>query len=149
MARLGLVVARRARTASEGILGGVLSRHCGLSNCGIVPSETQTTEINSMRSRRRRNQIQTTSVFVRGTAVAAVCLFMISNIATSTAAAETLDILGQAGVLGEWELTANISSTDGARKQFSGPLVMKHVGICSVDGPEVKQGEIQLQLIGL
>jgi hypothetical protein len=101
-----------------------------------------------MRSRRRRDQIQAASAFVRSTAVASVCLFMISNIATSTAAAETLDVLGQAGVLGEWELTANISSMDGARKQFSGPLVMKHVGICSVDGPEVKQGEIQLQLIG-
>ncbi len=101
-----------------------------------------------MRSRRQHDQIQTTSVLARSIAVAAVCLFAISIVATSTAAAETLDVLGQAGVLGEWELTANISSTDGARKQFSGPLVMKHVGICSVDGPEVKHGEIQLQLIG-
>ena len=69
--------------------------------------------------------------------------------AMQSAAAGTLEVLGQAGVLGEWELTANLASTDGgARKQFSGPLVMKHVGICSVDGPEIKQGEIKLQLIG-
>jgi hypothetical protein len=63
--------------------------------------------------------------------------------------AETMQVLGQAGVLGEWELTAKISSMDaGVRKQFSGPLLMKHVGICSVDGPEQKTGEIQLQLFG-
>lgn len=74
---------------------------------------------------------------------------MILHGASRPAVAETLEVLGQAGVLGEWELTANLSSTDGgARKQFSGPIVMKHVGICSVDGPEIKQGEIKLQLIG-
>jgi hypothetical protein len=74
---------------------------------------------------------------------------MILNAATQPAAAETLEVLGQAGVLGEWELTANMTSTaTGARKQFSGPLVMKHVGICTVDGPEEKIGEIQLQLFG-
>ena len=86
---------------------------------------------------------------MRSIFVATVFLFMISNVATRPAEAETLEVLGQAGVLGEWELMANITSTPaGARKQFSGPLVMKHVGICTVDGPEQKTGEIQLQLIG-
>jgi hypothetical protein len=80
---------------------------------------------------------------------AVVFLLMILNTATRPAAAETLEVLGQLGVLGEWELTATMTSaTNGARKQFSGPLVMKHVGICTVDGPEEKTGEIQLQLFG-
>jgi hypothetical protein len=60
-----------------------------------------------------------------------------------------MEILGQAGVLGEWELTGNLTeSGSGPRKQFSGPLKMKHVGICTQDGPEERAGEIQLQLAG-
>ena len=30
--------------------------------------------------------------------------------------------------------------------EFSGPLKMKHVGICTQDGPEERAGEISLQL---
>ncbi len=98
---------------------------------------------------RRSDQLLSVSDFMRSNVVATVFLLMILNAATQPAAAETLAVLGQAGVLGEWELTANISSTDtGVRKQFSGPLLMKHIGICSVDGPEQKTGEIQLQLFG-
>ncbi|MGY3611157.1 MULTISPECIES: hypothetical protein [unclassified Bradyrhizobium] len=60
-----------------------------------------------------------------------------------------MEFLGQAGVLGEWELTGNlIESGSGPRKEFSGPLKMKHVGICTRDGPEERAGEIRLQLAG-
>jgi len=76
--------------------------------------------------------------------VAAAFLLMASNAAWA-AETETLEILGQAGVLGEWELTAKLTAT-GTQKEFSGPLVMKHVGVCTVDGPEQKTGEIKLQL---
>ena len=79
--------------------------------------------------------------------VAAALLLMVPNAAAWTAEAETLEVLGQAGVLGEWELTAKLTAT-GARKEFSGPMVMKHIGLCSVDGPEQKRGEIKLQLSG-
>jgi hypothetical protein len=79
--------------------------------------------------------------------VAAALLLMASNAAAWAAEAETLEILGQAGVLGEWELTAKLTAT-GTQKEFSGPLVMKHVGVCTVDGPEQKTGEIKLQLSG-
>ena len=79
--------------------------------------------------------------------VAIAALLMATNAAAWAAETETLQILGQAGLLGEWELTANVT-TAGAQKQFSGPLIMKHVGLCTVDGPERKTGEIQLQLFG-
>jgi hypothetical protein len=60
-----------------------------------------------------------------------------------------MELLGQAGVLGEWELTGNLTeSGSGPRKEFSGPLKMKHVGICTQDGPEERAGEIRLQLAG-
>ena len=77
----------------------------------------------------------------------AAALLLTANAAAWAAEAETLEILGQAGVLGEWELTANLTAA-GAQKEFSGPMVMKHVGICTVDGPEQKTREIKLQLSG-
>lgn len=61
------------------------------------------------------------------------------------AGAESLEVLGYAGVLGEWELTAIVTGNDNT-KAYSGPLTMTHVGICTVDGPEEKKGNIRLQV---
>lgn len=61
------------------------------------------------------------------------------------AGAESLEVLGYAGVLGEWELTASVTANDNTRA-YSGPLTMTHVGICTVDGPEEKKGEITFRL---
>ena len=70
----------------------------------------------------------------------ALCLFHVPRLAA-------MEFLGQAGVLGEWELTGNLTEGgSGPRKEFSGPLKMKHVGICTQDGPEERAGEIRLQL---
>jgi hypothetical protein len=66
------------------------------------------------------------------------------------AQAKSLQLVGYAGVLGEWELTATV--TDNARgwaEEFSGPLSMKHVGICTQDGPEEKTGEIRFRISAL
>ena len=79
--------------------------------------------------------------------VAAALFLLVPNAGAWTAEAETLEVLGQAGVLGEWELTAKLTAT-GAQKEFSGSMEMKHVGLCTVDGPERKTGEIKLQLSG-
>ena len=79
----------------------------------------------------------------------AVALLSLVPTATLAAEAETLQVLGQAGVLGEWEITAHMSSTEiGVRRQFVGPVLMKHVGMCSVDGPEQKTGEMRLERLG-
>ncbi|HEY2755792.1 MAG TPA: hypothetical protein VGJ01_08615 [Pseudolabrys sp.] len=63
------------------------------------------------------------------------------------ARAEPREITGQAGVLGEWELSAAVTeqSVDGA-KELRGPLTLKHVGICTQDGPEEKTGTLRLRL---
>jgi hypothetical protein len=61
------------------------------------------------------------------------------------AGAGSLEVLGYAGVLGEWELTASVTGNDNT-KAYSGPLTMTHVGICTVDGPEEKKGEIRFRL---
>ena len=70
----------------------------------------------------------------------ALCFFHVPSLGT-------VEFLGQAGVLGEWELTGNLTeSGSGPHKEFSGPLKMKHVGICAQDGPEERAGEIRLQI---
>ena len=63
------------------------------------------------------------------------------------AQAQSLQVIGYAGVLGEWELTATVTEKASRRtKEFSGPLTMKHTGVCTQDGPEEKTGEMRFQL---
>ena len=67
------------------------------------------------------------------------------GVLATPAGAESLEVLGYAGVLGEWELTASVTGNDNTRA-YSGPLTMTHVGICTVDSPEEKKGEIRFRL---
>lgn len=62
------------------------------------------------------------------------------------ARAQPLEILGYSGLLGEWELTATVTETAPGRNAYSGPLTMKHVGLCTQDGPEERTGEMRLDL---
>jgi hypothetical protein len=65
------------------------------------------------------------------------------------ARAQSLEVFGYAGFLGEWELTATVTESAARRtKEFSGPVTMTHVGLCTQDGPEKKSGEISLQILG-
>lgn len=60
-----------------------------------------------------------------------------------------MEIIGQAGILGEWELTgrAVVRAALGGR-EYSGPIHLKHSGICTTDGPETKSGEIRFRVSG-
>jgi hypothetical protein len=58
---------------------------------------------------------------------------------------QSLDITGYSGRLGEWELTAALARTDNA-DQLAGPLTMRHVGICTIEGPEERNGEMRVRL---
>jgi len=67
--------------------------------------------------------------------------------AAGPAQARSLRVAGTAGYLSEWELDAKVTQTaSGAVKEFSGPLTLKHVGLCSHNGPQEKSGEIKLQI---
>ena len=71
---------------------------------------------------------------------------VLSALATP-AVAQSLQIIGYSGYLGEWELTAIVTeTTSGHIKEYSGPLTMKHVGVCTQDGPEEKTGEMRFQI---
>jgi hypothetical protein len=82
--------------------------------------------------------------------VRALLLLFVLGALVTPAQAKSLQLVGYAGVLGEWELTATV--TENARllsSEFSGPLSMKHIGICTQDGPEEKTGEIRFQISAL
>ena len=77
---------------------------------------------------------------------ALLLLIMLGALATP-AQAQSRQVFGYAGVLGEWELTATVTENSSRRsKEFSGPLTMKHTGVCTQDGPEEKTGELRFQL---
>ena len=63
------------------------------------------------------------------------------------AGAQSREVIGQAGLLGEWELTATVTErAANGTKELVGPLTMKHVGVCTQDGPEERSGELRLRI---
>jgi hypothetical protein len=72
---------------------------------------------------------------------------IVLGILPTLACAQPLQVTGYSGYLGEWELTATVTETaSGPKKEYSGPLTMRHVGLCTQDGPEEKTGEMRLQI---
>jgi hypothetical protein len=63
------------------------------------------------------------------------------------AGADSLQLVGYSGYLGEWELTAALTEDSITPKGYSGPLSMKHIGLCTQDGPEEKNGKIRVQMV--
>jgi len=65
------------------------------------------------------------------------------------AGAEPVRVFGYGGMLGEWELTADVTETTSARaRELHGAVTMTHVGLCTQDGPEQRKGEISIALTG-
>ena len=63
--------------------------------------------------------------------------------------AQSMQVYGKTGYLGEYELSGTVSEqTANGRKEYSGPLVAKHVGLCTHDGPQETTGQIRLHVIG-
>jgi hypothetical protein len=63
------------------------------------------------------------------------------------ASAQPLTVSGVAGYLSEWQLSGNVTETTSGG-EFIGPLAMRHIGLCSHDGPEEKVTEIKLRMTG-
>lgn len=77
----------------------------------------------------------------------ALVLLVALGVLAAPARTLPLEVFGYAGVLGEWELTATVTEKASRRtKEFSGPVTMTHIGLCTRDGPEEKTGEIRLQI---
>jgi hypothetical protein len=62
---------------------------------------------------------------------------------------ESVRVTGKMGYLSEWEVTARVSETLSAgRKQYAGPLTVRHVGVCATERPAEMSGEIRYQITG-
>lgn len=71
---------------------------------------------------------------------------ILSAVAT-TVHAEFLRVTGTTGYLSEWEVSGSVTElTSGHIREFSGPLIMRHTGLCSQDGPEEKVAQITFQI---
>jgi hypothetical protein len=74
---------------------------------------------------------------------------MLHAVAADSAQAGSLRIAGTGGYLPEWELNGDVTEKiSGDAKEFSGPLIWKPIGLCSVNGPQEKTGEIDFQISG-
>ena len=87
---------------------------------------------------------------MRKHAVRALVALIVLGALGVTAQAGSRQVIGYAGVLGEWELTATVTeNASWLTTEFSGPLTMKHTGVCTRDGPEEKGGEMRFQISAL
>ena len=79
-------------------------------------------------------------------------LFLFALILSAVATpvrAQSLRVTGATGYLSEWEVSGNVTeSASGRVKEFSGPLVMRHTGLCSQNGPEEKLAQMTFQIAG-
>jgi hypothetical protein len=74
---------------------------------------------------------------------------MMFTLATGAAQAQSLRVAGTAGYVSEWELSGETTQTvSGAAREYFGLLTIKHVGLCSHDGPQEELGEIRFRISG-
>jgi hypothetical protein len=71
---------------------------------------------------------------------------VLAGIACVPAQSRTLQIVGTAGYLSEWEIKA--SADQAAEGDMRGPISWKHIGLCAVNGPVEKSGDIKLKISG-
>jgi hypothetical protein len=65
------------------------------------------------------------------------------------AAARSAEIGGKLGYLSEWEVTATVTEqVVGGRREFAGPLTVRHVGLCAPGRPVEMAGEIRFRIAG-
>jgi hypothetical protein len=66
-----------------------------------------------------------------------------------SALARSLQIQGVTGYLSEYELTADVSGqlAAGGTEELSGQLSVKHVGLCTHDGPNEMYGQLKIQFV--
>ena len=93
----------------------------------------------------RGSILQGIEIVKAGNALARAALLLTLILPAAPAGASSLELVGYSGYLGEWELTATLTD-DGSTtpKGYSGPLSIKHVGLCTQDGPEEKSGKIRV-----
>jgi len=78
-------------------------------------------------------------------------LVLYAGMSAQPAAARSLQLQGITGYLGEYELNADLSAqpADGGTEELSGPMSVRHVGLCTHSGPNEVLGHLTLEFAGL
>jgi hypothetical protein len=67
--------------------------------------------------------------------------------ASEAALAQSYPASGQIGYLQEWEIKGSLAKTSTrSGAEYAGPVTLRHVGLCSVNGVEEKAGVVQLKV---
>lgn len=76
-------------------------------------------------------------------------IFLVCVSAFAAAAdARSLEIHGVTGYLSEYDLSADVSGeASGQIEELSGLLNIKHVGLCTHDGPNETQGHLKMEFV--
>jgi hypothetical protein len=74
---------------------------------------------------------------------------LLSSASTLPARADPVQVTGKLGYLSEWELSARVTERSSERgKEFSGPITVRHVGVCAPGRPVEMSGEIRYRITG-
>jgi hypothetical protein len=77
----------------------------------------------------------------------AVVLVAVVSAFAIPARGQSMQVYGKTGYLGEYDLSSTVfEQLANGRKEYSGPLAVKHVGLCIRDGPKETTGRIRLQV---
>lgn len=81
---------------------------------------------------------------------ATVLLFAALILTPAAARAAEVAVTGNLGFMGEWQVVGKTRGTAAGRpKEFTGTLTLTHIGLCTVNGPVEKSGEIRFRRTGL
>jgi hypothetical protein len=81
----------------------------------------------------------------RSTRVVARALASATWISAGSAMAQSYSVSGQVGYLQEWEMKASLAKTvTGGAVNYDGPATLRHVGLCSINGPVEKSAVVRL-----
>jgi hypothetical protein len=72
------------------------------------------------------------------------CLIGFALVTPSATAKAQTQLTGKTGYLSEWQFS--IALTNSASGEFSSPVTWQHTGLCTVNGPAEKHGDIDIQI---
>ncbi|WP_456728781.1 hypothetical protein [Bradyrhizobium sp. USDA 3364] len=68
------------------------------------------------------------------------------GVLAAPARADPVRVFGYGGVLGEWELNADVTERPSTPwREYHGTVSMTHIGLCTQNGPEQRKGEITIE----
>jgi hypothetical protein len=59
-----------------------------------------------------------------------------------------MQVQGTAGYLSEWQLSGTVTRNPTSDGEFSGPVVLRHVGLCSPGRPAEMSGTLRYKVTG-